>query len=124
MQGPQSSAESGVVVDMLAPLFEALGITDVDVVTTAVRKGAHVCEYAVLGVLAWGLHRSLRPAHGRRVFLLVLMVVFVPVCDEAIQLFVPGRSGRLSDVFVDLAGLCLGAFLAAGLSRLRSRARA
>ena len=52
IQGPQSSLESGMVVAIVRPVFEALGVTDVNIMTLIVRKGAHFSEYAVLGVLA------------------------------------------------------------------------
>ena len=50
--GAASSAESGRVVALLRPLFEATGVTDLDLMTFVVRKCAHFSEYAVLGGIA------------------------------------------------------------------------
>ena len=112
VQGPQSSLESDLAVSLVRPIFEALGVTDVGTMTLVVRKGAHLSEYAVLGVLAWGLFRARLRERGRAPFPAAFLVGLVPVCDEGIQRFVPGRSGQLGDVMIDLAGVCFGVLLA------------
>ena len=125
IQGPQSSLESGMVVSLVRPVFEALGVTDVDLMSLIVRKGAHFSEYAVLGVLARCLYVALR--RERASFMtdypvtFVIIVATVPVVDECLQLFVPGRSGMPTDVLIDLAGLATGALLAWLTGRLRRR---
>ena len=121
VQGPQSSAESGMVVELVRPLFDALGVSDVDLMTLVVRKGVHFAEYAVLGVLAWGTLRARLRERGRAPFPAALLVALVPVCDEAIQLLVPGRSGQLGDVLLDLSGACCGVLLAALASAFARR---
>ena len=40
------------------------------------------------------------------------------LCDETIQLFVPGRSGQITDVWLDTAGYLTGALLTLLLFRL------
>ena len=121
VQGPQSSLESGLVVSIVRPLFEALGVTDVDLMSLVVRKLAHFSEYAVLGVLARGLFASLRRERGTRPWPMALLVALVPVADECVQLFVPGRSGQPADVLIDLSGLACGALLARVVARARRR---
>ena len=123
IQGSASSLESGMVVSLLRPLFEAAGVTDVDLMTLVVRKCAHFSEYAVLGVLAHGLFRARRRETGERPLSVVLLAVLVPVADECLQLFVPGRSGQPTDVLIDLAGLAAGALLALLVLRARVRRR-
>ena len=117
VQGPQSSAESGLVVELLRPVFDALGVADADLITLIVRKAGHFLEYAVLGVLARGLLASLRSERDVRPLPAGLLVALVPVADECIQLFVPGRSGQPTDVLIDLAGMVAGALLARLLGR-------
>lgn len=121
IQGPQSSLESGLVVALVRPLFEALGVTDVDLMTLIVRKGAHFSEYALLGVLAAGLFRARRRERGRAPFPWAYLVALVPVADESLQLLVPGRSGQPTDVLIDLAGLLVGAGLFLAVSWARGR---
>ena len=43
---------------------------------------------------------------------------FAALCDETIQLFVPGRSGRIADVWLDTAGYLTGALLTLLIFRL------
>jgi VanZ family protein len=43
------------------------------------------------------------------------------VVDEAIQLFVPGRSGRVTDVLLDLSGVAFGAVLSLAISKIARR---
>lgn len=124
VQGPQSSAESGLVVGLLRPLFEAVGVVDADAMSLAVRKCAHFSEYAVLGVIVRGLLVARRAESGRPALPAGLLVALAPVIDESIQLFVPGRSGNPVDVCIDLAGVAAGVALSWALSRLAARLRA
>lgn len=121
VQGPQSSLESGMVVALLRPLFEAVGVTDAGLMSLVVRKCAHFSEYAVLGVLACGLFRARGRETGRRALPAALIVALVPVVDECIQLGVPGRSGQPTDVIIDLSGLLVGSIASSVVSRLRSQ---
>lgn len=98
--GAASSAESGRVVALLRPLFEATGVTDLDLMTFVVRKCAHFSEYAVLGGIArtfWtrvSCELGSRASSSRHRALLagLVLTALVPCLDETIQLFVPGRA--------------------------------
>ncbi|WP_130811926.1 VanZ family protein [Olsenella sp. Marseille-P4559] len=123
VQGPQSSAESAGVVAQVTPLLNALGITSEHAMTLAVRKTAHFLEYAVLGALAvptLGL-----PARGGRAprWLGPVAVALIPVVDETIQHFVPGREPSPCDVLIDLCGIAAGALVALLASRRRADRR-
>ena len=121
VQGEASSAESGLVVGLLRPLFELAGVTDVEVMGLVVRKCAHFCEYAVLAALGRALFAQLREERGVPVWAGVAAVALVPVADETIQLFVPGRSGSPVDVCLDLAGAATGALLSWAWARWHAR---
>lgn len=73
-----------------------------------VRKTAHVINFFILAFL----HTMLFFSYSRKKLLTVLLTFFVGLCgaalDEATQLFVPGRSAQVSDVFVDFIGTVLG----------------
>ena len=85
MPGDASSAESGFLLQLLRPLIEVLGIDDLELAHTVLRKIGHFTEYAVLGVLAWR-------AFGREALVRAIAIgVAVPCIDETIQRFVPGR---------------------------------
>lgn len=82
------------------------------------RKCGHFAEFAVLGVLLTGLFRQLRN------FILlkpVACALFVALCDETIQRFVPGRSGNVKDLWIDLGGAVFGALVIYLFFRLRKK---
>lgn len=112
MPGDDSSLESGLVVEFLAPLFDAFGVADLDIRVLIVRKLAHFSEHAVLAVLATGAMR--RVFSGARAWWLAALAicVAVPCVDETIQLFVAGRVGSVTDVCIDLSGCAVGAAVA------------
>ena len=100
-------------------LLGSLGLPSGWVTNYLVRKTAHFTEYAVLGVL---VSNALGPAWARnpRAYLLVAAVLaLVPSIDETIQLFVPGRSGQVTDVLLDCCGAATGAVLRALVVRAR-----
>ncbi len=80
----------------------------------ALRKLAHVAEYAVLAVL---LVRACR-----RPGVAMLLGLLYAASDELHQSFVPGREGRPRDVAIDSVGLVLG--LLATRTRIARRATA
>ena len=121
VQGPASTAESGRVVALVRPLFELAGVTDLSVMSFVVRKCAHFSEYAVLGAIARGLFSRLAAERGVPAWVGALAVAVVPVADECLQLFVPGRTGMPTDVLIDLSGAATGALLSWAFSRLRAR---
>jgi VanZ family protein len=88
---------------------------------TILRKGAHVTEYAVFGLL-------LVRAIGREVPSFVLGVAYA-VTDEIHQHFVSGRHSSPVDVAIDSSGVLLGILLCRaikqrGIESDRGRAKA
>ncbi len=52
-----------------------------------------------------------------------IAIFAVPFLDETIQLFTEGRSGQISDVWLDMAGACFGLLAAALVKRLWNMSR-
>jgi hypothetical protein len=77
----------------------------------AVRKLAHVVEYAILAALAWRA--------ARRATVAIAVAAIVAIADETLQSFSMSRSGSPWDVLLDLTG----AVLALALLRRAARAR-
>ena len=78
-----------------------------------IRKPAHAAEYAVLGGLLLCMFTSWllgeRKSSGFHAFLPAFATgVLYAAGDEVHQLFVPGRSGQVSDVLLDSAGVFAG----------------
>ncbi|HIW74024.1 MAG TPA: VanZ family protein [Firmicutes bacterium] len=78
------------------------------VTETFVRKAAHFAEYAGLGVLLMVTLRMYTPRLLAHLFIPLFIGLLVPVSDEFLQLFVPGRAGMVQDVVLDFAGLLAG----------------
>ncbi len=68
-----------------------------------IRKAAHFTEYAILGALLFGATQG-----GRRSTSFPLLAgILTAMADESIQIFSEGRSGQVSDVWLDFAGFLL-----------------
>lgn len=73
-----------------------------------VRKGAHMTEYAILAVLLYIWTSRWELTRLRRSFMAAVATMLYAGSDEFHQLFVAGRSGRISDVLIDSAGAVIG----------------
>lgn len=90
------------------------------IVHFAIRKGAHVFAYGVLGLLNFRAVRG--PRQGWRGIwsaLAVIMAFAVAVTDEGRQSLSLGRTGSISDVFLDVASAAGVQFLFWRKSRTR-----
>jgi VanZ family protein len=121
--GTASSGESDFFARLkpIMDLLGAMGVTSWSDRTFLVRKMAHFIEYTVLGIFGWRLSNAMRTKSRAATRLIALLVCLVPVVDEAIQLFVPGRSGRVTDVLLDLSGVAFGAVLSLAISKIARR---
>ena len=73
--------------------------------TYYVRKFAHFSEFFVQGAFLSGALFSVK---YHKHFIYVLFAGLLTACiDEYIQLFFPGRSGEVGDIFIDFGGTCL-----------------
>lgn len=115
-----SSKESGRILMMTVKLFSAAGVPAGWLTEHIIRKAAHFGEYFIFGCLLIFFVKSRpRRRYGQRewrpelVYPMILAMIFVPFFDETIQIFTPGRSPQIGDVWLDMAGGCLGA--AAGM---------
>lgn len=109
--GVVSSEESMLFVRIIQPLFRLVGVTDIDIIHTLVRKGAHMSEYLVLGVLTIVAIRPRLEVPLWPAVETVLIWMTIPGVDEFIQTFVPGRVGALGDVGIDMFGFAIGAVI-------------
>ena len=90
-----------------------------------IRKYAHMGEYCLLALFSTlffvevFLEKLPKRALGSS-----LLLSFVYACtDEFHQTFIAGRSGRFSDVCVDLAGVLFGLLLTLPVCRMRKEKR-
>jgi len=83
-----------------------------DLIVFAVRKAAHVTEYAVLSwLLARALTMPATPAgrwSRKAAFIAWIVTSLYSATDEFHQSFVPNRDARWSDVIIDSTGAAVG----------------
>lgn len=77
----------------------------------AIRKIAHFTEYTILSITACFAFIQSNAAKRKNYYLCWLISALYAASDEIHQMFVPGRSARLTDVVIDSAGALLGTFL-------------
>ncbi len=112
-----SSQESGFVLELVQGLLGSMGIGVLWLTEHIIRKCAHFCEYTVLGILLTQSLNQLPDSGKCRLLLQLLLSVLLPFVDETIQLFTPGRSGQISDVWLDMSGILFGTAAAVCLFR-------
>lgn len=97
----ESSAQSDVFVDLFKRIFGDNAVTEF-----IVRKTAHFCEYAGLGLLfAVAFYVQFGKA---KIPFAVLCASAYAVTDEVHQIFVEGRACKFTDWAIDTAGALLG----------------
>lgn len=120
----QSAAQSLSVLGRLDALLEWLGLP-VTVGHSALRKMAHMSEFALLGIL-WEA-ALLTGRMGEKSWYCVqsacTLCLLTAMVDETIQVFVPGRGSQVTDVWIDFAGACLGVAIAVVLGWFLRRRR-
>ena len=108
--GEVSQGSSGRVLALLQGVLRRLGhpalaqrLTD-----HIVRKLAHFCEYMLEGFLLMLCLRVYTKHVLRHVSWPILGGLLTALTDETIQLFSPGRSSQVTDVWLDSAGVLVG----------------
>lgn len=110
---------AGELLCMILPWQEELGQG-----TGLLRKVAHFCEFACLGVLLSWLFAMERPLPRGFAAPAAGLGVLAACVDETLQLLSPGRNSSLWDVCLDSAGVAAGiGLLAAALALRQSRRR-
>jgi VanZ family protein len=112
---------SRIIGPILYWLFPNTTPETLAVVHYAVRKAAHFCEYAVLGLLsARAFRTSSQPILRRHWFLSALLLIAIfALVDEYHQSFVPSRTASVYDSLIDTSGGLVALIL---MSRWKVRA--
>lgn len=110
----ESSRHSSIYFEPLVHwLFPAMSQTHVEELHYAFRKCCHMMEFAILAVLSWRAIRQptrndLRPWRWNEAGLSLAIVLLYAASDELHQVFIPSRTGQISDVVVDVIGGTIG----------------
>ena len=115
-----SSVSSGRVLQLLQAVLRRLGMPGLAQRLTMhiVRKMAHFCEYTLEGFLLMLCMRVYTRRYVRHISVPVLGGVLTAMADETIQIYSPGRSSQVTDVWLDSAGVLAGILAALVLMAL------
>ncbi|MBN8690037.1 MAG: VanZ family protein [Armatimonadetes bacterium] len=87
-----------------------------DFAVLALRKTIHFSYYGLIGLSAWFALRE----EVRRLMMALILVLGVSCFDEVRQTFTPGRTGKIEDVLIDLAGAAVCVILIERWSQRRN----
>ena len=115
-----SSASSGRVLTLLQGALRRLGHPALAQRLTqhVVRKMAHFCEYMLEGFLLMLCMRVYSRHPLGHITVPMLGGVLTALTDETIQLYSPGRSSQVTDVWLDSVGVLAGILAALVLMAL------
>lgn len=108
--GDVSEAASGRVLALVQKVLTRLGMPGVasHVTMHLIRKLAHFCEYMLEGFLLMLCLRVYTRHFVKHMSWPILGGLLTALTDETIQLFSPGRSSQVMDVWIDFAGVMTG----------------
>jgi VanZ family protein len=107
-------------------LFPSLSNDTLDSIHFAFRKCGHLTEFAILALLCWRAIRQPRKKDSRpwrwdEAGLAVALVFLYAASDELHQVFVPQRTGMVSDILIDSAGGIIGLLVLWATGKLLKR---
>ncbi|MCI8412241.1 MAG: VanZ family protein [Clostridia bacterium] len=73
-----------------------------------IRKIAHFSIYTLVGLLLMSFVSTYKLKENIRIIISLCMGILYATSDEVHQLFIPGRSGQITDVIIDTMGVLLG----------------
>lgn len=106
----ESSRQSGRVLAIVLSVFRTIGLNGDMVTEHLVRKMAHFTEFSLFGLLLWNCLRVRMLPRKWWIVTHLWLAMMVPLMDETFQLFTEGRSGQISDVWLDISGVMFGSF--------------
>jgi len=105
----------GIIRRIIGKLFDITGkeltYDMLDTINYLFRKFLHFTEYMILAMLFYCMLKNLPLGIQKRLVFSVLPAVIYSVSDEFHQLFVPNRTGQISDIIIDSSGALIGALL-------------
>ena len=103
--GEQSSGISYKISMILTGNNEDIAI----IIEPYVRKVAHFAEYAVGAILIYLLLYTFPKISSKiRNISSIIITIIYAISDEIHQLYIPGREGKIVDVYIDTLGIITG----------------
>lgn len=76
-----------------------------------IRKLAHFSIYTLVGLLLMGLLSTYKIKNKWRIIITIIIGIIYAALDEFHQSFSPGRTPKITDVYIDTLGVMLGSLL-------------
>lgn len=76
-----------------------------------IRKVAHFSIYTILGILLMGLMTKTKVEDNKRIYITLGIGLLYAITDEFHQNFSPGRTPKVTDVYIDMLGVAIGMLL-------------
>ena len=96
-----SSNQSDFIVNIIVSIFN---INNIDIISIIIRKTAHYTEYLILGILVSNMLKY----YNKKSYISIIICILYAISDEVHQLYVPGRSCQILDMFIDTIGSSTG----------------
>lgn len=90
----------------------------VEALQPVVRKIAHFSIYTLGGILIYNMINKYKLTRKRKVIYTTIIGALYATSDEIHQLFVPYRSGQISDVLIDTCGIICGIIISIIISTI------
>lgn len=78
---------------------------------SVIRKLAHFSIYTLVGLLLMGLLSTYKIKNKWRIIITIIIGIMYAASDEFHQSFSPGRTPKITDVYIDTLGVMLGSLL-------------
>ncbi|WP_368489445.1 VanZ family protein [Clostridium sp. BJN0013] len=102
-----SNEKSGFFIYLIQVLGLDLNASFGKLSNFVIRKVSHFLEYFILAILLFNIIKG--KFKIKKVFIISIIIVFLYACsDEIHQIFIPGRTARIKDIFIDTAGGSVG----------------
>ena len=76
-----------------------------------IRKLAHFTIYTIGGMLFFNFINTYKITNKKKIMFTIIFGALYAVTDEIHQLFIPGRSGQISDILLDTLGVITGCMI-------------
>ena len=103
----QDSNESSGLSQMIASWLSD-DINNQKLIEPYIRKIAHFSEYGLGGILFFSLFSTFNIKERKIIVFAILLGIGYAITDEIHQLYVPGRAGKITDVYIDSLGVITG----------------
>lgn len=125
-----SSKQSSTIVEIVSNIIPTIKnmqepnktILKEEILTPIVRKTAHFCIYAMLGIFTMNFMCTYEKISiPKRIIISLLFCAIYAITDEFHQYFIPGRSAEIKDVLIDSSGAFVGILVTTVIIKITRR---